>query len=87
MGTVASYETDCPQPGAVLVKGGPTYVTGQKHITPERMKQLITEVAAQYGVEVDHDAPYCNQSIDTGHDGHEYLPTLAWQRDEELYKG
>jgi hypothetical protein len=82
MGRYESYVTDCPQPGAVLVKFGPKYLSVQKELSPGRMRELVEAVAARRGITVDHNQPYWAQT----HDG-EYLTTLAWQWDQEVYEG
>ena len=78
-GVYESYATDCPQPGAVIVRGGPKYVFTQRHISPERLRVLVDRVAERYDVEVDHDLPYHSQHIYDGKGYGDYLNIAAFQ--------
>jgi hypothetical protein len=78
-GYVPSFTTDCPKPGAVLVKFGPSYVNGARHISDERMAELCGAVAKHYGYEIKSDIPLHNQLLHG-----EYLTSLARRYEAEL---
>jgi hypothetical protein len=47
-GCIPSDATDCPEPGAVLVKGGADHVFGQRELSEERKVSLAAEVIGKY---------------------------------------
>ena len=53
MGAVAGYVSDCPKPGAILVKYGPKYIFANRTESPEHMAALALRAAAHYGIEYD----------------------------------
>lgn len=52
-GAVPEFATDCPQPGAVLVRGGATYVFANQYIPAEAWAEAILSVSSERGEEVD----------------------------------
>lgn len=51
MGSVASSATDCPEPGAVMVRNGPKYVFCSRELSLEYALRLAVEVANYYGID------------------------------------
>ena len=52
-GAVAEFATDCPQPGAVLVRGGAQYIFANQNIPAEAWAEAILSVSAERGEEAD----------------------------------
>lgn len=52
MGYVPSFATDCPQPGAVLVKFGPKYVSSHHSYSDEVYDSLVAKYCQENGIEL-----------------------------------
>ena len=72
LGCHPAYVTDCPQPGAILVKYGPRYVFAQRTISNERWRMLGRFLESRYGWEVDWEKPLWSQLYPNG----EYVPSM-----------
>ncbi len=73
-GSVAGFSTDCPQPGAILVKYGPKYVFTSREVSPQLMTRLVDDAARHYGFDVDPKLTPWGQYIP---ELREYVATLA----------
>ena len=61
MGTVPGYVTDCPEPGAFLVKFGPKYITTSREVTDELWAKLVRGASIHYGFDYDPQVKPWNQ--------------------------
>lgn len=48
MGTVEGYVSDCPQPGAVMVDGGPRYVFTNREMSDERRRAILAAIEQEH---------------------------------------
>lgn len=81
MGYVPGFATDCPKPGAVLVKYGPSYIFTSKEHSDEVFLKLCELAAAEHGASVDPDVPLYKQVVDG-----EYLTSLAREYETEQWE-
>lgn len=86
-GTVPAQFTDCPAPGAILVRSSVKYVFSNRRVTPEEWAPWLAWAAAVYG---------CHNPGAEWHDrrtlGGEYHTTVvyryladAWRNDRQAY--
>jgi hypothetical protein len=83
-GYIAGESTDCPAPGAVIVKYGPRYVFGHRSWSDERYAELREMAIERFRLQADVAAncasdPYCNS-------WGEYLSTLVRRFENEMAK-
>ena len=80
-GSVPSFATDCPEPGAILVKYGPKYVFAQREETPGFLLGLVRAAAVYYGFEFDASKPLWDQvNPQTG----DYITTHARRLESDI---
>lgn len=73
-GSVPSDATDCPMPGAIIVKYGPRYVFANRSVSDQRMLDLCYKAALHYGFHFRPELPLHSQHVpQLG----EYLTTVA----------
>jgi hypothetical protein len=81
MGTVDAETSDCPAPGAVMVKYGPRYVFTHRSISDARMAELVKAAESRYGFQVpEGTSPHSYNVPKFG----EYATTLAYRMEREL---
>ncbi len=81
-GAVGGYASDCPEPGAIMVKYGPKYVSSARHESPEYMQQIVRGASVYYGFDYDPSEPLHRQR--DGERG-EWITTLAYRWEREQY--
>lgn len=82
-GSVPGSYSDCPEPGAFLVKWGPKYVFCQREISDERWRVILRGASEYYGFTYDPDGEVTGKKRwDQLHLG-EYVTTLAMRWDAE----
>lgn len=79
-GSHEGYATDCPAPGAVLVKYGPDYVFCQRHWSENRLAELVTSVERRYGQTFDRSRIYSERVECLG----EYVTTVCHRLEQGL---
>ena len=84
-GAIPAEHTDCPEPGAVIVSGGPRFVFANRTLSDERTRILIQaaqEVYGESGVPLDPDRPLHAQFVPGTGDN---LCQFAWQYEKWLH--
>ena len=65
MGVVSDSATDCPAPGAILVKYGPKYIFTHRSITREVWMAAVMRTLIQHGQTWDHGSNLWNQRLES----------------------
>lgn len=66
MGIVPSYATDCPAPGAIIVKYGPKYIFTSRDVSDEIMQEAVRDYMSSYGLTYDESRRWYDQVADNG---------------------
>ena len=78
MGVVSDSATDCPEPGAIVVKYGPKYVFTHRNVTQEVMMAAVMRTLIKHGQQWDHSSSLWRQRLNNG----EYVVDVIRQSGE-----
>jgi hypothetical protein len=83
MGYVPSGASDCPEPGAIIVKYGPKYVFTHRDTNPEHKAKWLKLAEERYGFEVPEGVSPWNYRVESHR---EWASTLAMRLETGLAK-